>query len=262
MDVAEAQAVILRLLKVNPALQIAYFITDDGRALGNLIRNRLSIQISTPQWAVFSQAFWELIARRLIFVGGDRSFDQCSVLLTERGERAANGEEFNPDDPTRYMERLLEAAPRTSDTAKQYLREALKSYEQECFLASSVMLGGAAEETSLAVAASFVSWQGAPADKLKAILENPKQFYVYKLQQFERRLIAAKGDIPPDLSENIELNVTTILQLIRLTRNDAGHPTGRRIDPEECYQNLVVYANAHRKLHRLKDYFDQPSNAL
>jgi len=55
--------------------------------------------------------------------------------------------------------------------------------------------------------------------------------------------------------------VTTILQLIRLTRNDAGHPTGRRVDHEDCYQNLVVYANAHRKLHRLKDYFDEHSDA-
>jgi hypothetical protein len=206
---------------------------------------------------VFAQAFWELIARRLIFVGGDRTFSNCHVWLTERGQRAANGEEFNPDDPARYMERLLAAAPGTSDTTKQYLKEALKSYEQECFLASSVMLGVAAEDTSLDVAASFVAWQGKPADNLKAILANPKQFYVYKLQEFEKRLTAAKGSIPPNLSENIELNITAILQIIRLTRNDAGHPTGKRVDREDCYQNLVIYANAHRKLHQLKDYFDE-----
>jgi len=60
------------------------------------------------------------------------------------------------------MERLLEAAPRTSETTKQYLREALKSYEQECFLASSVMLGVAAEGTSLDVAASFVRGKADP----------------------------------------------------------------------------------------------------
>ena len=123
------------------------------------------------------------------------------------------------------------------------------------------MLGGAAEDTTLDVAASFVSWQGKPAENFKKILENPKQFYVYKLQQFEKRLAAAKGSLPQDLSENIELNITTIFQLIRLTRNDAGHPKGKRVDQEECYQNLVVYANAHRKLHRLKDYFDEQAAA-
>jgi len=209
------------------------------------------------EWVVFSQAFWELIARRLIFVGGDRTFSNCRVLLTERGQRAADGEEFNPDHPARYMERLLAAAPGTSDTTKQYLKEALKSYEQECFVASSVMLGVAAEDTTLDVAASFVAWQGKPAKNLKDILENPNRFYVYKLQEFEKRLTAAKGAIPSNLSENIELNITAILQIIRLTRNDAGHPTGKRVAPEDCYQNLVIYANAHRKLHQLKDYFDE-----
>jgi hypothetical protein len=257
MDAAEAQTLILRVLKAEPGLQIGYFITDNALALGDRIRVRLGIEVLTPQWAVFSQAFWELIARRLIFVGGDRTFSNCRVWLTERGQRAANGEEFNPDDPAHYMERLLAASPRTSDTTKQYLKEALKSYEQECFLASSVMLGGAAEDTTLDVAASFVAWQGKPAKNLKEILENPRQFYVYKLQEFEKRLTAAKGTIPANLSENIELNITAILQIIRLTRNDAGHPTGKRIDRQECYQNLVIYANAHRKLHQLKDFFDE-----
>src|SRR5947199_3374623 len=90
----------------------------------------------------------------------------------------------------------------TSDTTKQYLKEALKSYEQECFLASSVMLGGAAEDTTLDVAASFASWQGKSAEKLKKVLENPRQFYVYKLQEFEKRLTAVKRSIPPEFSEN------------------------------------------------------------
>jgi hypothetical protein len=65
------------------------------------------------------------------------------------------------------------------------------------------------------------------------------------------------GSIPLNLSKNIELNITAILQIIRLTRNDPGHPKGKRIEQEDWYQNLVIYANAHRKLHQLKDYFDE-----
>ena len=37
MDAAEAQTVILRLLKADPGLQIGYLITDAARALCNLI---------------------------------------------------------------------------------------------------------------------------------------------------------------------------------------------------------------------------------
>jgi len=101
----------------------------------------------------------------------------------------------------------------TSDTTKQYLKEALKSYEQECFLASSVMLGVAAEDTTLDVAASFVAWQGKPAKNLKDILENPNRFYVYKLQEFEKRLTAAKGAIPPNLSETSNLTSQPFFKL-------------------------------------------------
>jgi len=254
----EIENSILQLLKATGGQQIGYFIIGDASALRRLIKQLVGVE-HHDDWAGFAEAFWALLARQLIFVGGARSINECMVWLTERGKKAAGGEEFNPDDSTRYMQRLLQAAPATSATAQQYLREALKSYEQECFLASSVMLGGAAEDTTLDVATSFVSWQGKSAERLKEVLENPRQFYVYKLQEFEKRLTAAKGSIPPELSENLELNITTVLQLIRLTRNDAGHPTGKQIDREECHQNLVVYANAHRKLHRLKDFFGHRS---
>jgi hypothetical protein len=74
----------------------------------------------------------------------------------------------------RFYENCLSCQAKSTTLAKQYLKEALKSYEQDCFLASSVMLGVAAEDTTLDVAASFVAWQGKPAENLKTILENPK----------------------------------------------------------------------------------------
>jgi hypothetical protein len=255
---SEVERLILRLVSESGAVQLGYFITDNAHGLQQLIRARLNIE-GPKEWGVYSEALWTLLARQLVFIGGDRSFGSCQVWPTERGKAVAAGHEFNPDDPNRYLERLLQATPSTSATVQQYLKEALKSYEQDCFLASAVMLGAAAEETTLGIASSFASWRGKTAEKFKKVLENPRQFYVYKLQEFEKQLAAAKGSIPRELSENLELNITTILQLIRLTRNDAGHPTGRRIDREDCHQNLVVYANAHQKLHRLKEFFESGS---
>jgi hypothetical protein len=117
------------------------------------------------------------------------------------------------------------------------------------------MLGVAAEAALLETAALFVQWAGASADKLKKHLENPRMFYVTKLEEFQKRITVAKPDLPGDLSDNLDLNVTAILQLIRLTRNDAGHPTGRSIERADCYDHLVVYAHAHRRLHALNAFF-------
>jgi hypothetical protein len=55
---------------------------------------------------------------------------------------------------------LLQAAPATSDVVQLYLRESLKSFEQECYLASAVMLGVAAEACMLEAAEAFVQWTG------------------------------------------------------------------------------------------------------
>lgn len=255
MSPHELQKAILRAIKAAGALQIGYFITDNATAVRNQIKALTGVQCDA-EWHNVAEAFWGLVARQMIYVGGARAFGQCSAWSTERGCGALADEENNPDDRTGYMNRLLDATPETSSTVQQYLLEALKSYEQDCYLASAVMLGGAAEETTLNVAKSFVTWKGRGADNLKTILENPRQFYVYKLQEFEKRLKAIRGEIPQEFADNLELNITAVLQLIRLTRNDAGHPTGRRIDRSDCYQNLVIYANAHRKLHHLKRYFE------
>jgi hypothetical protein len=45
-----------------------------------------------------------------------------------------------------------------------------------------------------------------------------------------------------------------VLQLIRLTRNDAGHPTGRKIDREDAFNHLVIYARANKKLYDLMGF--------
>jgi hypothetical protein len=135
------------------------------------------------------------------------------------------------------------------------LENRLKSFEQECYLASAVMLGVAAEACMLETADVFVKWSGKPAEKLKQMLENPRTFYVAKLEGFQKSLAAAKGSLPPELSDNLDLDVTAVIQLIRLTRNDAGHPTGRQIDREDAFNHLVIYARANKRLYDLIDFF-------
>lgn len=256
MSQGDIERAILKFIKVKGAAGfLELTLPAAHKQLCANIKNLTGIAC-VGEWPVFSKAVWSLLARGLVWISTDRSSTQWQVWLTDKGNFVALDEAINPDDPTRFMERLLDASPATSDTVRLYLKEALKSFTQECYLASSVMLGVAAEATTLDVADSFVKWPGSNSDKLKTILENPRQFYVYKLEEFSKRLAVAKSSIPPELADNLELNLTAVLQLIRLTRNDAGHPTGRKIDREECFQNLVVYSNAHKKLHLLKQFFE------
>jgi hypothetical protein len=51
------------------------------------------------------------------------------------------------------------------------------------------------------------------------------------------------------------LIVIAVLQLIRLTRNEAGHPTGKSIIRDDCYSRLCIYAVVHKKLYALRAFF-------
>lgn len=255
MTQEEIQTTLLKFLQPESYKLVALVHPN----MNNLLRARVKSQVHVDfqvEWFEVNKAVWALIARRLAWIAMfESSPHEWRVELTERGKAAANSEAVNPDDPLGYMRRLLRDAPTTSDVVQLYLRESLKSFEQECYLASAVMLGVAAEACMLEAADAFVKWSGTPARNLKAMLENPRTFYVAKLEEFQKRLTAAKGQLPSVLSDNLDLNVTAVLQLIRLTRNDAGHPTGRQIDHQDAFDHLVIYARANKRLYELMGFF-------
>jgi hypothetical protein len=76
------------------------------------------------------------------------------------------------------------------------------------------------------------------------------------LRDFKSALRLRKDHCPPELSDNLDLDVTVALQLIRVTRNDAGHPTGRQIDREDAFNHFVIYARANKRLYDLLCFFN------
>ena len=231
MTQEEIQTTLLKFLKVDGPTRLGSLVTPNANSqVRNLVRSRTRIEFEVD-WFEVNEAVWSLVVRRLAWIQiGQENPVHWRISLTERGKAAAEGEAVNPDDPSGYMRRLLRDAPGTSDVVQLYLRESLKSFEQECYLASAVMLGVAAVACMLEAADAFVNWSGDRARKLRTMLENRRTFYVAKLEEFQKRLTAASGSLPQEISDNLDLDVTAVLQLIRHTRNDAGHPTGRQID--------------------------------
>lgn len=200
-------------------------------------------------------ATWALISRGLAYFDMSQDVTLWQLNLTEKGNAVAEDTEPNPDDPAGYMERLLDAVPTTTAAVQMYLREALHAYVESCFLSSAVMLGVAAEAAMLELADSYVKWAGKPADKFKETLENPRVFYVHKLAEFQKKLAADKSTFPEDIRDSLDLEISAVLQLIRLTRNEAGHPNEKRVPKDACYSHLVIYAQAHKKIHALAQFF-------
>src|SRR5262249_39195386 len=155
---------------------------------------------------------------------GAGSFDNWCWRLSEDGRAAAQTNSWEPRDPQRYLARLRDRAPSLDPIADMYVTEALRSFNARCFLASSVMLGVAAEQVFGRVAEAFVAGAPSNTEKLRKLLERQSATYHQRFDEFRKRLEPLRPSLPDGLSDSITLDA--VADLLRVTRNAAGHPSG------------------------------------
>lgn len=129
----------------------------------------------------------------------------------------------------------------------------MRAFNARCYLASSVMLGVAAEQVFAALAAAFVEADGSRAEQLGKLLANPRSTYFARLQEFPKRLEPRRPELPEDLVDVLTLDA--VGDLLRITRNAAGHPSGQIIDEDTARAHLQMAALYLRKMTALSKYF-------
>lgn len=187
------------------------------------------------------------------------TFDNWRWRLSEDGRAAAQSDSWEPRDPQRYLARLRDRSPSLDPVADMYVTEALRSFNARCFLASSVMLGVAAEDVFGRVAKAFVA--GVPSDneKLRKLLGRQSATYHQRFTEFRKRLEPLRPSLPDGLADSITLDA--VADLLRVTRNAAGHPSGQRIDEETAYTHLNIAGVLLVKMVELAEHFERLANA-
>lgn len=121
------------------------------------------------------------------------------------------------------------------------------------------MLGVAAERAFLVMAKSYgaSSVAGAPAIA-KELAKRGNYFALWT--EFRKRIEPVRQDLPNGLADALTLDA--IADLIRLTRNEVGHPTGRQIDEGTARVHLTIAPVYLRKMQLLSAHFaDMPAGA-
>lgn len=214
-----------------------------------------------------AEAIWSLVARALVYIDfstqpRSSSIHQhpsmrWSVLLTQWGHAAAEGKEYIPEDAHDYFSRFVGDVASAEDTVRRYVREALETYRQRCYLASAVMLGVASEATFLDMAKSFSAWLGPPDNgTLEGLLANRQAPFSALLREVHGQLQANVGRLADPLKDGLGIQVTAVADLIRYYRNDAGHPSGDQVSHETCHASLSVFPAAMRRMFELKEFFE------
>jgi hypothetical protein len=115
------------------------------------------------------------------------------------------------------------------------------------------MLGVAAERAFLVMAQSYATSSMAGASAMARELAKPRSNYFALWTEFRKRIEPVRRDLPDGLADALTLDANA--DLIRLTRNEVGHPTGRRIDEDTARVHLTITPMYLRKMHGLATHF-------
>jgi hypothetical protein len=156
-----------------------------------------------------------------------------------------------PYDPLGFMRRLQQEAPLLEGETIAFVQEALDCYLSRHFRASAVMLGLASENELLKLIHLYSRTkdpsEGSAFTQQMAKRRQVKEKFDYLYQ----RLQAERGTLPPSIRE-LDTWLQGMFHVIRLYRNDGGHPTSNAPTREAVYANLNLFMTYARELSQLK----------
>ena len=232
-----------------------------GERRGPALQPALTLwRTSTSRWGCSETEAWEplwaFVGDGLIYLdpaGQGSSTDNWSWRVSADGERAVKGGTWEPRDPEGYLARIRREIPDLDGLVELYLTEALQSSNGRCYLATSVILGVAAEQAFLVMASRMPPrrWLARPLSPRRsrshAATTSPSGWNSAGASSpFARNLPGGLADA---------LTLDAIADLIRLTRNEAGHPTGRQIDEDTARVHLTIAPVYLRKMQLLSVHF-------
>jgi len=204
------------------------------------------------------QEMWQMVGDGLVYIDvWQPAPENWGLGLTEKGHDVLkSSDDFNPYDPDGYIERLKRRIPDIDEVVLLYAKESLRSFNSDCYLAASVMLGVASERAFLLLAESFSSWlPEGQSEKFLKIAQDSKQNFLVKFSEFRKRIEPCKPNIPHEFSDNMALMLDSVCDLIRVYRNESGHPTGKIVDKGDAFITLQMFAIYLQKIFGLMDFF-------
>ena len=198
------------------------------------------------------EVVWDLFRQGIITLGLNTSNPGWPWLRLSRfGKQALKGQgPLRFHDTSGFLKILHDEVPDISPEADLYLEEAVAAFYADCLLSSCVMLGVAAEAEFLrlvdVVAGSTTHGaRFAPVKKLTFIKQ--------KITKFQELLKPIIGTLSREFTEDLDTNLNAIQSVIRIARNDAGHPSGAKPPSrEQVYVSLQLFVPFARQLMRLR----------
>ncbi len=267
MDYEELRPFVFSVLKQRPQTQIIEIISAVEQRLA-----QKGIYKDQPQWSSGVGGWHSMpeedvekvreIINDLVVEGAlmwGVSFQEPGppwVKVTKSGEKVLADGEPAPHDPDGYLGYLKREVPSIDETILTYVSEALQAYLRGLILSSTVMLGCASEKAFLLLVDAYT--KAVTDDSKRARFEKESYGPIKrKLDAFRAEVPNFRDKLPSNLRDDLEVQLDATFNLIRTTRNDAGHPSGRKVERHLVYANLRLFPPYCKRVYELIQFFDQ-----
>jgi len=175
--------------------------------------------------------------------------------LTQYGKSVLENPEYQPHDANGYLSHLKEEIPQVDQVIIRYLDEGLICYQKNLLFAAAVMIGCAAEKAMLLLIDSYGDAIRDPEKKQDYERETKSFMISHKWEALWKRLGAVSSSFPIQIRDDLGTILERIFDLIRTTRNDAGHPSGKKMEKETIHANLLLFPSYCKRVYSLVEYF-------
>lgn len=197
------------------------------------------------------EIFWDLFRQGIITLGLNISNPSWPFFRLSRSGKVtlAKQSPWRFHNTNSYLQMVRHEAPDISKETLVYLDEAVAAFYADCMLASCVMLGVAAEAEFLKLLDVARSRPSVGKYFSSAAKE---RFIRQKIARFLPALKTIGSQLDPQAVEDLETNFAPIQSVLRIARNDAGHPTSASPQRENVYVNLQLFVPFARQVMRLR----------
>ena len=205
------------------------------------------------------EIIWDLIIEGVVrpaSLSGEQNMPRFHV--TDRGRELLKHGSLSPYDPDGYFKRLDSNVPGLDRVVRMYLVESAHTLRIGCLLASTITLGCASEAAILNLIDAYAN----------ALPENAGEAFKKKLKRddgikkrFDEFIKSTGEHIKPpvpkefvkEFNETMGAPIKSLFEMYRVQRNQAGHPTGEQLSPEEVHSHLVAFPHYIKRLYSLID---------
>lgn len=209
----------------------------------------------TPLTRNVLAVIWELVIEGVFTPGsGLQSPNLPQLRVTDYGRKCFEAGELTAHDPDDYLRRLKIVCPSIDDITLLYVGEALGTFRTGNNLATAAMIGVGAENMLLNLVASVQAALNSEQRQSKFARKTNGRNAKAQHDEVLVRLRSPSTPLPVELASVLTQHIDGIYDLIRRTRNEAGHPTGKRLERFETHALLLLFPTYCKTVHELSEW--------